>query len=154
MASAGSDVSDLALLAVVALAYANAIDQPFVYDDSQLVLKNPNIRSLSSIPKLVGFQDEGFIYQNLGDDQRAVDAYEAAIASDPQFAEGYNNLGRMYAEQGHLEIAIEMYEKALELNPAYATALQNLAVIYRHGLEDEETALQYEEQARKLRRLQ
>ena len=97
---------------------------------------------------------KGFIYQNLGDDRRAQEAYEAAIASDPSFAEGYNNLGRIYAEQGDLDAAIEMYETALSLNPAYATALQNLAVIYRHGLEDEETAARYEEQARELGRLQ
>ena len=54
----------LVLLGMVALAYANAIYHPFVYDDIQLVLKNSNIRSLSSIPGLMGFREDGFGFQS------------------------------------------------------------------------------------------
>lgn len=49
---------------LAALAYVNSLSHPFVYDDLPLVLKNPEIRSLSSIPALVGFHDGSF-------DQRA-----------------------------------------------------------------------------------
>ncbi len=50
----------LGLLALAGLAYANAVSHPFVYDDIQLVLKNPEIRSTSQIPGIVGFSDDGF----------------------------------------------------------------------------------------------
>jgi hypothetical protein len=50
----------LALLALAALAYFNAVSSPFLYDDVTLVLKNPTIRSLDNIPEIVGFTAEGF----------------------------------------------------------------------------------------------
>jgi hypothetical protein len=40
------------ILAVSALAFANAIDGQFVYDDRLQVLKNPTLNSLSNIPKM------------------------------------------------------------------------------------------------------
>ncbi len=49
----------LTLLAV--LAYVNTVFHPFQYDDLPLVLRNPWIRSLSNIPRLMGFGDHGFV---------------------------------------------------------------------------------------------
>jgi Flp pilus assembly protein TadD len=49
----------LILLAVVA--YANAAFHPFVYDDLPLVLKNPEIRSLDNLGRIVGVTSEGFM---------------------------------------------------------------------------------------------
>lgn len=49
-----------ALLLLAALAYANAVAHPFVYDDLPLVLHNPQIRSLDNLPQMVVSTDEGF----------------------------------------------------------------------------------------------
>ena len=42
-----------AILAITALAFANALDGQFVYDDRVQVLKNPTLNSLSNIPKML-----------------------------------------------------------------------------------------------------
>ena len=41
-----------AILAISALAFANALDGQFVYDDRLQILKNPTLNSLSNIPKM------------------------------------------------------------------------------------------------------
>ena len=41
-----------AILAISALAFANALDGQFVYDDRFQILKNPTLNSLSNIPKM------------------------------------------------------------------------------------------------------
>jgi len=50
----------LLLVLLAALAYVNTLSHPFVYDDLPLVLKNPEIRSLSNLPLLLGFHDGRF----------------------------------------------------------------------------------------------
>jgi len=52
------------LVLLAALTYANAISSPFVYDDVQLIVKNPKVQSLSRIPELLGFGDDGFSLRN------------------------------------------------------------------------------------------
>jgi tetratricopeptide (TPR) repeat protein len=91
---------------------------------------------------------QGYLYQSLGNDAKALAAYQEAVEINPSFAEGYNNLGRIFAELGDLEGAVRMYEQALSADPSMSTALINLATIHRHGFKDEETALQYEARAR------
>jgi tetratricopeptide (TPR) repeat protein len=48
-----------ALIVMVGVAYANAIDHPFLYDDLPLVLNNPDIRSLDNLPRMIGFSENG-----------------------------------------------------------------------------------------------
>ncbi|MCP3978579.1 MAG: tetratricopeptide repeat protein [bacterium] len=50
----------LGLVVLVGLVYANAVNHPFLYDDSMLVVKNPEIRSLDNFPQYLGFDEEGF----------------------------------------------------------------------------------------------
>lgn len=50
----------LALIVLAVATYANTVGNPFVYDDNWLVVKNPAIRSLSQIPAIIGFTEEGF----------------------------------------------------------------------------------------------
>ena len=42
------------ILIAVAIAYANALDNGFVFDDYEMVVDNPQIRSLDNIPKILG----------------------------------------------------------------------------------------------------
>jgi tetratricopeptide (TPR) repeat protein len=92
----------------------------------------------------------GYIQESMGDNELAMEMYQAAVDADPTFAEAYNNMGRLYAEAGDISAAIEMYETALVHDPGLITALQNLAVIYRHALGEEQLAFHYEEKVRQL----
>ena len=51
----------IVLVALVVAAYANAVFLPFLYDDHLLVVQNPHIRSLTLVPEMIGFHDDGFV---------------------------------------------------------------------------------------------
>lgn len=55
----------LGILAITALAYLNALDGQFVYDDRVQILKNPTLSSLSNIPKM--FTQGVWQFLNSGD---------------------------------------------------------------------------------------
>lgn len=55
----------LGILAITALAYLNALDGQFVYDDRLQILKNPTLSSLSNIPKM--FTQGVWQFLNLSD---------------------------------------------------------------------------------------
>jgi tetratricopeptide (TPR) repeat protein len=48
---------------------------------------------------------------------KAIEAYNKALALKPNYAEALNNKGNACHELGKLEDAIEAYNKALSLNP-------------------------------------
>lgn len=64
---------------------------------------------------------------------QAKDAYERAIALDPDHADAHVNLGRLLHEEGAPAAAEKHYRAALELDEAHETAAFNLGV----ALEDQ-----------------
>jgi tetratricopeptide (TPR) repeat protein len=56
----------------------------------------------------------------------AMDAYEHALAIDPQLVEALINLGTLHYEQGDFEKAAESFRRAVELDPENALAQFNL----------------------------
>jgi tetratricopeptide (TPR) repeat protein len=74
---------------------------------------------------------QGAAYAQQGDPIGAEAAFRKAVANDPQFSQGYNNLGNALREQGRLEEARKSYLKAVSLNPKFAQALGNLAVVLK-----------------------
>jgi tetratricopeptide (TPR) repeat protein len=56
----------------------------------------------------------------------AMDAYEHALAIDPQLVEAVINLGTLHYEQGDFEKAAESFSRAVELDPENALAQFNL----------------------------
>lgn len=61
--------------------------------------------------------------------KKAVEAFRAAIALDPESAETYDWLGLALRDGGHLEQAIGAHRKALELDPDFLNANANLACV-------------------------
>jgi tetratricopeptide (TPR) repeat protein len=56
----------------------------------------------------------------------AVEAYERAITSDPQFSWPYSNIGQVYLEQHDLRDAFEWFRKAVDINPNHWKAQRSL----------------------------
>jgi tetratricopeptide (TPR) repeat protein len=93
---------------------------------------------------------EGYIHQTLGDSDAAMTAYQSAVDTDPDFADGYNNLAWLYVERGEIDEAVRLYKLALEHDPALVAALRNLATVYREAYKDDEQAAAYEREADRL----
>jgi tetratricopeptide (TPR) repeat protein len=68
----------------------------------------------------------GNALQDLGMINKAIEAYNKALALKPNYAEALNNKGNACHELGKLEDAIEAYNKALSLKPNYAEAFNNM----------------------------
>ena len=77
----------------------------------------------------------GVNYYNLGNDLKAIDYYNKAIAIDTTFVDAYYNLGLSYKRLGQVQQAIQYFEKVLELNATDYEALYSLGELYE--LQDE-----------------
>lgn len=71
----------------------------------------------------------GIFYAARGEDARARREYEAAVAADPAFPDGWNNLGVLHAQHHRLRQAEEAFRTALAISPDHAKALGNLAAL-------------------------
>ena len=69
----------------------------------------------------------GNTFVHLGQMDKAINQYQAAIAIDPDYALSHCNLGIALASLGRLEEAIEEYQRTLNLQPNNALAHNNLA---------------------------
>ena len=65
----------------------------------------------------------------LGRLPEAIAQYEAALRSQPNFAEAHNNLGNALFQLGRLSPAIDHYEAALRLEPDTAALHYNLGIL-------------------------
>ncbi len=65
-----------------------------------------------------------------GDEAKALELFEKAVAADPDRWEAYYYSGMVLQSQSSTEAAIEMYLKALEKKPDATEPLNNLAVAY------------------------
>ena len=63
-----------------------------------------------------------------GDTTRARDAFEAALALDPDQPEARFNLANLVLEAGDLELAVAEFRRVLQADPEFADAHFNLAV--------------------------
>jgi len=68
----------------------------------------------------------GIVLQEQGKLEEAIEAYNKALAINPNYANAYNNMGAILQDQGKLEEAIEAYNKALAIKPDYAEAYNNM----------------------------
>jgi tetratricopeptide (TPR) repeat protein len=77
------------------------------------------------------FNKRGVIHIRMGDRSQAEDAFNEALAIDPDFPPALTNIGSLRLEEGRLEEAVAWYQRALRADPDYPGALNNLAVAYR-----------------------
>jgi|GEM_PF-517263 len=75
--------------------------------------------------------DKGLDYEDQGQFDAAIAAFDAAIRLDPDDALAHYNLGRVYYLQDQMEQAAAAFEKAIQIDPEMAEAHTNLGAVYR-----------------------
>jgi tetratricopeptide (TPR) repeat protein len=80
--------------------------------------------------------------------QEAVDAYQRAIACDPDFADAHCNLGALHQQRGERAGARGCYEAAVGADPGHVEARFNLAGLLEEDGRDEQALVHYRAAAR------
>ena len=115
----------------------NAIQQKN-WDHAEATLKQLAEKN----PKLSGvFLNLGIVYRNKGDNEKAADAFNRAIAANPKNVDAYNQLAVLKREAGDFTAAENLYQKALAVWPFYPEGHKNIAILYDLYLSKPEQAL-------------
>jgi len=89
-----------------------------------LLLVNKSLASSTRDPQMRFWQ--GFIFEQLGQPDMALQVYLDLTREYPELAEPFNNLGVIYASKGDYPNAKAALDNALRANPNYAIAHENL----------------------------
>jgi tetratricopeptide (TPR) repeat protein len=73
----------------------------------------------------------GIAHINEGEDEAALDYFNAAVNSDPGDYMSYFYIGSIYENTEDFDNAIAAYKKSISINPHYAQALNNLGYCYK-----------------------
>jgi len=79
-----------------------------------------------------------FSYDQLGESEKAIDAYKKALSVFPDNTDLIYNLGRLYYMQENYEKAIENFKKIADKNPNDYDAVYNTAMSYLRAEKNEE----------------
>jgi len=74
--------------------------------------------------------------------EKAIIAYNKALALSPENANVLTDLGVMYRRNGQPEKAIDSFKKAIEINPKHEIARFNQGIVYIHDLKDQDAAIE------------
>ncbi|MDD1449161.1 TIGR03032 family protein [Dolichospermum sp. ST_sed8] len=88
--------------------------------------------------------EEGKKLVKLGDLEKAVGCFQAAIKIQPDYIPAYNQLGNTWQGLGKFEEAISAYQKSLKINPHLAAAYCNLGAIWQLQNQDEQAIAAYQ----------
>lgn len=80
--------------------------------------------------RAAAFHNLGFIFEKKGGPQKALKAYQCAIALNPALSEAHNNLGLLFEARGQSGEAETSYKRALAADPRFLAAYNNLARLY------------------------
>ena len=96
--------------------------------------------------KLDHMMDFGVGAMHQGQFGPALESFNAIIAADPGFAEGWNKRATLYYYMGRFDESISDVERTLALEPRHFGALSGMGLIST-ALEDEASALEWFERA-------
>lgn len=86
----------------------------------------------------------GGSYLELGDCERAIEAYEKSLEEDSDSVSNWVNLGVAHRQNGDLSSAEECYTKALEIDPEYAELRSSLGTLYIIKNEPEKAVAEFD----------
>lgn len=72
----------------------------------------------------------GSVFAGLGEWEKAIAAFQDAIALDPQFYQAFNNLGIAQQETGASDRAINSFMNCISIRPSYRDAYKNMGAVY------------------------
>ena len=110
----------LALLSSLTFIKSRSYSDPITFYNSA-ISQNPN--------NPLVFNNRGYVKENSGDFQGAIEDFTKAIMLSPGYAVAYDNRGIAYSAMGDLENAIKDFHKAIESNHHYAEAFNNLGLV-------------------------
>jgi len=84
---------------------------------------------LSTVDRAVTYNNIGVAWKAQGDLDRAIAAYDRAIATDPRLGNAYNNRGAAFGAKGDLGSALRDFDQAIALDPQLAQAHRNRALL-------------------------
>ena len=88
------------------------------------------------------FTNLGLAHFRLHQAELAEQAFQQAIARNPDDAVAHNHLGILQRRQGRFDDALLEYQRAIEIDSKYARAHLNLGILFDLYLQDLEKALQ------------
>lgn len=68
----------------------------------------------------------GFAYKDLGENQKAIEAFKEAIRIKPDYTKVHYNIGMLYAEMGDRESALKEYKLVQKLDKNAADELYSI----------------------------
>ncbi len=101
----------------------------------ELIIKEPKLAA--------AYANMGNVQQQLGEQQKAEQAWRKALELRPDWAAVYNQLGIFYRQQGRFSEALTMYQQAIAADEGHAKSQRNIAILYEFYLGDEKLALQH-----------
>ena len=114
---------------------------------SELTLWRDAARKAPLMPE--AHYNHGYALHRAADLDRALSAYQRAIALEPNYARAHSNLGAIYQQQQQLDQALRAYHVALALEPDVVETLNNIGLCYA-GLGQTEQALSFYRRALEL----
>ena len=72
----------------------------------------------------------GSVFASVGDWDKAIGAFQEAIALDPHFHRALNNLGIAHREKGAIDQAVHAFRNCIGVRPDYRDAYTNLGTLY------------------------
>ncbi len=87
-----------------------------------------NIQHSSNSP--MTFYSLGRYYQRVVNYEKAIEAYETALAGHPDYVEAHNALGVIYSKQGRYDLAVQHFRKAIGIAPAASYLHNNIGYAY------------------------
>jgi tetratricopeptide (TPR) repeat protein len=83
----------------------------------------------------------GHQYFDADQPDKAISAYEKALAIGPQSADIWTDLGVMYRRTGNPQKAVEAFDHAMQIDPGHEISRFNKGIVLFHDLEDAQGAL-------------
>lgn len=84
----------------------------------------------SGMKDAVIYNNEGLIYEELGEIELAEQSYLEAVKLEPEYYQAMSSLALLYDKYyGEIELARNIYEKCLSINPNYKLAQSNYALL-------------------------